>query len=198
MADAPPTDSPPQHLSRRAIRDLPVAMVIADPWQPDCPIIYVNRAFTKITGYTEEMAVGRNCRFLQGPDTDPDTCLAIRSAIARAEDISVDILNYRADGSPFINHLMIAPLFDESGALTHFLGVQAVHNAAEDDSRRVQELGERLRQLQRRVRTHLSMIFSLIRLQARQGDPSLVVKVLASRVQAISLLYDDFVLPGVE
>lgn len=98
-------------------------IVITDHTLPDDPIVDVNPAFTELTGYTREEAMGRNCRFLQGPDTDPGAIARIRTAIAEGRDSFETLLNYRKDGSPFWNDLSIAAVRDASGAVTHFIGV---------------------------------------------------------------------------
>jgi diguanylate cyclase (GGDEF)-like protein/PAS domain S-box-containing protein len=90
----------------------------------DNSIIFVNPAFTTLTGYTPEEAIGRNCRFLQGPDTDRETVSEIREAIAAGRSIRREILNYRKDGEPFWNDLMIDPIRDDAGFVTGFVGIQ--------------------------------------------------------------------------
>jgi PAS domain S-box-containing protein len=103
---------------------LSVAMVITNPNSDDNPIVYINDAFERTTGYQRSRVIGRNCRFLQGPDTDPNAVQKIRSAIEAGEDVSVDILNYRATGEAFMNRLLIAPINDGSGKPVYFLGIQ--------------------------------------------------------------------------
>lgn len=109
----------------------PIAMVITNPQLPDNPIQLANAAFCKLTGYAEREIVGRNCRFLAGPQTEPAVRDQVRSAVAEQRPVLVDILNYRADGSPFRNGVMIAPLFDGDGDLSYFLGSQV--DLGEDD-----------------------------------------------------------------
>ncbi|MFM7362581.1 MAG: PAS domain-containing protein, partial [Cyanobium sp.] len=87
-----------------------VGIAIADMRQPDCPLIYVNEAFTRITGYSRELAIGFNCRFLQGPDTDPQEVGRIREAIEQGKPYSGELLNYRHDGSTFWNRLTLSPV----------------------------------------------------------------------------------------
>jgi PAS domain S-box-containing protein len=111
-------------LRTKAIESAPVGITITDPDQEDNPLIYVNEAFESITGYTGEGAIGRNCRFLQGDETDPEVTSRIRSAIDAAEPVSVDIRNYRQDGSEFWNHLEIAPVRNESGEVVNYIGFQ--------------------------------------------------------------------------
>lgn len=85
-------------------------LVITDSSLPDNPIIYASPGFSALTGYTIREIVGRNCRFLQGPGSSPQTIAAIRDAVARRVRIDTDIVNFRKDGSPFWNHLSIGPL----------------------------------------------------------------------------------------
>ncbi|MGX4643849.1 histidine kinase famiy protein [Massilia sp. SYSU DXS3249] len=99
-------------------------MVVTDPRQPDNPIVFVNRAFLDLTQYQEEQVIGRNCRFLQGPDTNPDTVREIREALAERRAVALDILNYKADGTPFWNGLYIGPIFDHDGELLYFFASQ--------------------------------------------------------------------------
>lgn len=99
-------------------------VVIADASLPELPIIFVGDAFEAQTGYPPGDVLGRTCRFLQGPDTDPRAVQAIRDALAAETEIAVDILNYRKDGSAFWNRLRIRPLFDEGGRVQYFVGAQ--------------------------------------------------------------------------
>lgn len=107
-----------------AINNASIGITISDATKPDNPLIFVNPAFTGITGYTAEDVLHKNCRFLQGPDTDPETVAKIRQAVAEERSIIVEIENYRKDGTPFWNELRINPIFDEYGDLTHFIGIQ--------------------------------------------------------------------------
>ncbi|WP_135820463.1 PAS domain S-box protein [Halostella litorea] len=111
-------------LYERALDETIQGVTIADAEQDDLPVIYANEAFTRITGYDMADVLGRNCRFLQGPDTDPDTVDRIREAIAAAEPVSVEIRNYRADGTRFWNALDVAPIRDADGDVTHYIGLQ--------------------------------------------------------------------------
>jgi len=99
-------------------------MIITDPGQPDNPIIFANDAFLQMSGYTREEINGRNCRFLQGPDTDCSDVARIRDAIKNRTDIGVDLLNYRKDGSTFWNALYISPVSNEAGELQYFFASQ--------------------------------------------------------------------------
>ncbi|MFD2366103.1 histidine kinase famiy protein [Pseudoduganella sp. GCM10020061] len=92
-------------------------MLVTDPNLPDEPVVFVNRAFLDLTGYEESEVLGRNCRFLQGAETDPSTVAEVRSALKEQRAVAVDILNYKADGTPFWNALFIGPVFDKEGKL---------------------------------------------------------------------------------
>ncbi len=111
-------------LRDRAIEAASVGIVISDARQPDFPTIYVNPAFTEMTGYTRAELVGQNMRLLQGPDTDSTAIESIRHALQEGRKCEVVLKNYRKDGTPFWNELLIAPVHDENGRLTHFIGVQ--------------------------------------------------------------------------
>lgn len=106
------------------IGQTPIASVITNPRRPDNPIEVANPAFCALTGYDEAQILGRNCRFLTGPATEPWLSDQIRDAIRTRRPVLVDILNYRSDGSPFRNGVMVTPLFDAEGELAWFLGSQ--------------------------------------------------------------------------
>ena len=99
-------------------------VVISNPALPDNPMIYVGEEFESHTGYTPEEALGRNCRFLQGPDTNPDAIAAIQHALRARTTFTIDILNYKKSGEPFMNRLRIRPLLDDGGEFMYFVGVQ--------------------------------------------------------------------------
>jgi PAS domain S-box-containing protein len=102
----------------------PLAMVVSNPRLPDNPIEVANAAFCNLTGYAESDIVGRNCRFLAGESTEPWVTGEIRAALRDRRPLLVDILNYKKDGTPFRNGVMITPLFDAEGGLAWFLGSQ--------------------------------------------------------------------------
>jgi PAS domain S-box-containing protein len=112
-------------LKERALESTAEGVVISDCTQEGMPIIYVNKAFTAVTGYEYNEVVGRNCRFLQGPDTDPAARLSIRKALSDKSSCIVEILNYRKDGTPFWNRLSITPVQNDQGQPTHYIGVQS-------------------------------------------------------------------------
>jgi PAS domain S-box-containing protein len=107
-----------------SIRFSPIATVVSDPTQTDNPLIAVNAAFCALTGYTEPEVIGRNCRFLRGPGTEDGQTEKLRSAVYEQRPALAELINYRKDGSPFRNAVIIAPLFDEDGKLELFVGSQ--------------------------------------------------------------------------
>lgn len=107
-----------------AIESSQVAAILTNPRLPDNPIIRCNDAFLRLTGYTRVEVIGRNCRFLAGPGTDPAARAMVREAIDKQQPVLVELLNYRKDGTEFRNALMIAPIFDGQGDLEYFLGSQ--------------------------------------------------------------------------
>lgn len=106
------------------IANTSMAFIVTDPALPDNPIIMCNAAFMKITGYAKEDIIGKNCRFLKGHDTESAKTKLIVEAIRAHESVLVQITNYKKNGSPFQNALMIAPTFDDEGELAYFLGSQ--------------------------------------------------------------------------
>lgn len=102
----------------------PIATVISNPRRRDNPLEVANPAFCALTGYSEREVIGRNCRFLAGEASEPWITDRIRGAIASRRSVLVDILNYRRDGTPFRNGVLVMPLFDAEGELAWFLGSQ--------------------------------------------------------------------------
>jgi PAS domain S-box-containing protein len=118
-----PPDSVDETLSA-IIQRSPIASVVTNPRLADNPIIACNPAFMELTGYDEDQIVGRNCRFLSGPETEPWVTERISKAVSDRRPTLVEILNYKKDGTPFRNALLVAPLFDAKGELEFFLGSQ--------------------------------------------------------------------------
>lgn len=128
-------------LRDRAIIATDLAFTISNPEEDDNPLLWVNPAFTRVTGYSLEEAVGRNCRFLQGPATDPDVVAELRDAVQSARPTIVTLLNYRKDGTAFWNQVSISPVFDGNGKLVSYVGIQAdVSERVRVDAEREQAL----------------------------------------------------------
>ncbi|SMF61103.1 PAS domain-containing protein [Allosphingosinicella indica] len=197
-----------------AVRATRMPMVITDPAKPDNPIIFCNAAFQSLTGYSRPEIIGRNCRFLQGPDTDPAAVRRIHEAIAAGEDVAIELLNYRKDGSTFWNALYLSPVRGESGAIQFFFASQlditdrileqskiaeqkaAVEREVERRTIALQQALEAktllLHEVDHRVKNNLTMIGSLLRLQARTiGDPAVTGKLEAmlERVDALATVH---------
>jgi PAS domain S-box-containing protein len=186
-------------------------MIITDPRQEDNPIIFCNRAFRELTGYSDEELVGRNCRLLQGPDTDLETVKKLGAAIAEGHDAAVDILNYRKDGSTFWNALFVSPVRDEAGEVIYFFASQldftnikskeaelaaARHTAEREVQLRTRDLSQALEtktllahEVDHRVKNNLLTIASIVKLQARMSENEVVKRTLRTvlnRVEALS------------
>lgn len=114
----------PHDIFFAAVETTRMPMIVTDPYQDDNPIIFANRAFVRMTGYPREELVGRNCRFLQGRETDRESVAEIRAAVAERREYATEILNYRKDGSSFWNALFVSPVFDRNGRLVYFFGSQ--------------------------------------------------------------------------
>ena len=197
-----------------AVRATRMPMCITDPNQPDNPIVFCNDAFQQLTGYGRTEIVGRNCRFLQGPDTDRESVRRVREAIAAGEDIDVDLLNYRKDGSTFWNALYLSPVRGAAGDIQFFFAsqldvtdrVESKRLIAEQKAlveaeveRRTADLSAALaaktlllHEVDHRVKNNLTMIGSLLRLQARTiEDPTVVDKLEAmlERIDALATVH---------
>lgn len=121
--------------------------------ESDFPLVYVNQRFCDLTGYTQEEVLGRNCRFLQGENTNPATVRQMRSALKEHQKFRGEILNYRKDGMPFWNSLRLSPVFDDNKTLTHFVGIQTDITARKHN--------EELIVQQRRDLAHVSRLTAL-------------------------------------
>lgn len=119
-------------------------ITLSDPDLPDNPIVYANQIFLKITGYSENEVIGRNCRFMQGKDTEPELLERIRKALDSRTPVEVTLTNYRKNGSRFLNQLTIRPLFDKSGRLIYFLGIQYDVTEIDSAQKEIRQLGSQL------------------------------------------------------
>ena len=200
--------------SAAAVRATRMPMIVTDPRRPDNPIVFANAAFLTLTGYAQDEVMGRNCRFLQGRDTDPATVSTIRAAVEAEHDVSVDILNYRKDGTPFWNALYLSPVRTASGEVQFFFASQMdITDRVEvqlyltgqrellerEVTRRTKDLQDALaaktmliHEVDHRVKNNLQMIASLLAMQSRGvKDPvaSDILKGALQRVEAIGTVH---------
>jgi PAS domain S-box-containing protein len=112
-------------LLEKAANSTAEGITIGSMLAPDRPLIYINEGFEKLTGYRIDEVLGKNCRFLQGPGTDQKSVNQIRQAISQGLDCTVELLNYRKNGTPFWNRLSITPIRDASNRVTHYVGIQS-------------------------------------------------------------------------
>jgi PAS domain S-box-containing protein len=197
-----------------AVRATRMSMVITDPSQHDNPIVFCNEAFQKLTGYGRDEIIGRNCRFLQGPETDHAAVSQVRQAIEQGKDIGIDLLNYRKDGSTFWNALYLSPVRNDDGQVRFFFAsqvdvserVEVQNSIAEAKEELDREVAARtaeleaalaaktllLHEVDHRVKNNLTMIGALLRLQARGiGDPVITAKLEAmlERIDALATVH---------
>ena len=197
-----------------AIRATRMAMLVTDARQPDNPIIFANNAFLALTGYPREEIIGRNCRILQGPDTDPAAVEMLRHAVANGQDAAIDILNYRKDGTTFWNALYLSPVRNQDGEIAYFFGSQvnisdqkrvelelgdtrdrleaAVEARTADLTDALQQKTALLHEVDHRVKNNLQLISSLLLLQNRRvTDPAVKnsLRGMLERVSAIATVH---------
>jgi PAS domain S-box-containing protein len=186
-------------------------MIVTDPNQHDHPIIFCNAAFNRLTGYSDDEAIGRNCRMLQGPKTDPKTVAKIREAIEAGRDVAADILNYRKDGSTFWNAVFISPVRDEAGKIIYFFASQldftnvksreadlaaSRHKAEAEVAKHTARLRAALdartllvHEVDHRVKNNLLTMASIVKMQARvtrDGGQKAALMSVLNRVEALS------------
>jgi PAS domain S-box-containing protein len=193
-----------------AVRATRMAMVITDPTQPDNPIVFANEAFQRLTGYDLEEIIGRNCRFLQGPNTDRDDISKVRQAIDAGDDIEIDLLNYRKDGSTFWNALYLSPVYANDNTIQFFFAsqlditerVEAQSFISKQKAAVEQEVRTRtseleaaleaktllLHEVDHRVKNNLSMIGALLRLQTKTIDDPVLIKKLDAMLERLDAL----------
>ena len=177
-------------LFEQAMAQTRMAICLSDPRQPDSPIVFTNRAFIELTGYPEDEIVGRNCRFLQGPDTDLKAVQRIRRALEQQDVVVVELLNYRKDGTKFWNALHLGPIYDSEGELLYYFGsqwdVSDVHAARADEA----HAKAMSRELSHRMKNMFSVIASIVNVTGRmEGHPD-IARSINERVHALGRAYE--------
>ncbi len=162
-----------------AMDDADIALCLSDPNRPDNPLIYVNKGFEEVTGYTASEAIGQNCRFLQGEETDPETVDQLREAVDEGEPASVELKNYRKDGTPFWNRVEVVPIRDESGDIVHFLGSQRDITERKQREQQLREQREQLLALDQLNRVIRGINSALVSMSTREEVEEIVCERLA-------------------
>lgn len=174
-----------KELSAFAFQRTRMPMVVSDARQPDYPIVLANDAFLSLTGYTAEDVLGRNCRLLQGEATSKTAVAQIRAAVAQEREATIEILNYKKDGTPFWNQLHLSPIHDDHGKLAYYFASQIDVT----DYRRVQTLEEAehrlLLEVDHRTKNVLAIVDSIVRLSRSDNAASYAASV-QQRIQALS------------
>jgi PAS domain S-box-containing protein len=191
LSAEPPAAASPQGLADRkelafiAIERTRMPMVVTDPRQPDNPIVLANQAFLDLSGYSAAEVVGRNCRFMQGPGTDPAQVEKIRAALREEHDAVIEILNYRKNGSTFWNELFLSPVHGDDGQLLYFFSSQ------KDISKRRQayeleaEEYRLLKEVDHRAQNALALVQGIVRL-SRADDVTSYANSVQARVEALA------------
>ncbi|UWR29896.1 PAS domain-containing protein [Sulfitobacter sp. W002] len=174
----------------KVVRYARLPLCITDPTLPDNPIVYVNEAFTDLTGYRLEEIVGQNCRFLQGPDTKRESIDAVRNILLDRRVDTVEIVNYRKDGSRFLNALQLGPINDEDGNLIYFFGSQLDVS----ERRRLESEHRKLAddELLHRLRNIVNVMTAMVRLTAREEPtPAAFANKVIDRLSALGAAHFD-------
>lgn len=143
-----------------------MSQTLTDPHQIDNPIVFANPAFSELTGYSENEILGRNCRFLQGPKTSPESISAVRELMRLQAVGTVEVVNYRKDGTPFLNALQIGPIFDDDGNLQFYFGSQLDVTDKRERERQARQLVED--EIFHRLRNVVNVMSVIVRMTAKQ------------------------------
>lgn len=195
-------------LRNRALEASSQGIIITDARQTDNPVIYANPAFSRITGYREDEVLGRNCRFLQGPESDQSGLQTIREALRERREGIATVKNYRKDGTWFWNELLVSPVFNETGELTNFVGIQrdisprrTAEDARDEAKRQLEVANETLRHEKKLIQTVMRTTGALVVILDRYGVVTSVNRAceVAFGRNAVSMegmLFTDFLPEG--
>ncbi|MEH3048207.1 histidine kinase famiy protein [Sphingomonas adhaesiva] len=173
-----------------AIEMTRMPMILTDPNLDDNPIVFANKAFFDLTGYEEDEVLGRNCRFLQGAQTDRHAVAELREAVEKRSAIALELLNYRRDGSPFWNAVFIGPVYDKEGALRYFfasqLDVTRRRNTEQSyrQAQKMESIGQLTAGLAHDFNNLLQVVNGNLELVAATNDPERVKRYVAAAQSA--------------
>jgi len=188
--DAPAAITPQGLADRRelaliAVERTQMPMVVSDPRQPDNPIVLANQAFIELTGYAPDEIVGRNCRFLQGPGSDRVEVAKMRAAIAEERDITVDLINYRKNGTSFWSEIYVSPVHDDDGQLLYYFASQRDLTSKKRAEALAESEARLLREVDHRTRNAMTLVQSIVRL-TRGDDKASYARAVEARVGALT------------
>ncbi|MDJ0643396.1 MAG: PAS domain-containing protein [Erythrobacter sp.] len=177
-------------LFEQAMAQTRMAICLCDPHLDDIPIVFANRAFRRLTGYSEEEILGRNCRFLQGPKTDAEPVARIREAIANEDVVVVELLNYRKNGTTFWNALHLGPIYNDEGDLVYFFGSQWDVSDVRAARAEEQHAREMARELSHRMKNMFAVISGIVNVTGRVRGIQSEAAEINSRIQALGRAYE--------
>lgn len=177
-------------LFEQAMAQTRMAICLVDPHGEDLPIVFANRAFRRLTGYSEQEIVGNNCRFLQGPKTDPDAVARLRDAIKNEDVVVVELLNYRKNGTTFWNALHVGPIYNDDGELVYFFGSQWDVSDVRAARAEEQHAKEMSRELSHRMKNMFAVISGIVNVTGRARGITSEAAEINSRIQALGRAYE--------
>ncbi|SFP15526.1 PAS domain-containing protein [Tranquillimonas alkanivorans] len=177
-------------LFEQAMAQTRMAVTLSDPHDPDHPLVFVNRAFLELTGYDEDEILGRNCRFLQGPGTDPEAVARLGRAVRDNDVVVVELLNYRKNGAAFWNAVHIGPIYHEDGTLRYIFGSQwdvtDVHAArSEERHARLME-----REISHRMKNMFAVISSIVNMLGKTSTEPALGRDINERIRALGRAHE--------
>lgn len=177
-------------LFEQAMAQTRMAICLCDPDVPGLPIVFANRAFRRLTGYSEDEILGRPCSFLQGPDTNPEPIARIREALTNEDVVVVELLNYRKNGTSFWNALHLGPIYNEQGKLVYFFGSQwdvSDVRAARSQALHAKDMA---RELSHRMKNMFSVISGIVNVTGRVRGIRDEAAEINARIQALGRAYE--------